>query len=72
MEQYILERAIVDKLNEGDQLISQVSFIGVGINENGSLQTFDISSCWVSAQQTEDQMDSANDTATRTIKQEEQ
>ena len=35
MEQYILERAIVDKLNEGDQLISKIDFIGVGINEQG-------------------------------------
>ena len=44
----------------------------VGINENGNLQTFDLSSCWVSAEQIEDQMDSANDNTTRTIKQEEQ
>lgn len=35
MEQYILERAIVDKLNEGDQLISKIDFTGVGINEQG-------------------------------------
>lgn len=32
MEQYILERAIVDKLDEGDQLISQVDLSGVGIS----------------------------------------
>lgn len=32
MEQYILERAIVDKLDEGDQLISQVDLTGVGIS----------------------------------------
>lgn len=34
MEQYILERAIVDKLNEGDELITEVDLSGVGI-QNG-------------------------------------
>jgi hypothetical protein len=34
MEQYILERAIVDKLDEGDSLISEVDLSEVGI-QNG-------------------------------------
>ena len=55
-----------------DLAMNAISVAGdVGVTNDGSTETFNIGACWTEAGQTADKMDSATDTKSSTIKDEE-